>query len=49
MTGGACLVVDRIAGTDGEAWIPDTASFAALGRRSGMTKEEGAKPGEAAL
>jgi hypothetical protein len=23
---------------DGEAWIPDTSSFAALGRRSGMTK-----------
>jgi hypothetical protein len=36
--GGACLVVDRIAGMDGEAWIPDTSSFAALGRRSGMTK-----------
>ncbi len=38
----ARLVVHRIAGTDGEAWIPDTSSFAALGRRSGMTKVEGA-------
>ncbi len=40
--GGTGLVVGRIAGTDGEAWIPDTSSFAALGRRSGMTKVGGA-------
>ena len=36
--GGTGLVVDRIAGMDAEAWIPDTPSFATLGRRSGMTK-----------
>jgi len=30
-------VLHRIAGMDGEAWIPDTSSFAPLGRRSGMT------------
>jgi len=29
-----------IAGMSGEAWIPDTSSFAALGRRYGMTKVE---------
>jgi hypothetical protein len=29
---------------DGEAWIPDTSSFAPLGRRSGMTKVGGCRP-----
>jgi len=37
-TTAAGLVVDRSVGMEGEAWIPDTAAFAALGRRSGMTK-----------
>ncbi len=31
-------VLHRIAVRGGEAWIPDTPSFAPLGRRSGMTK-----------
>ncbi len=48
--GGATgLVVDRSAGMNGAAWIPDTASFASLGRRSGMTKAAGGMPGEAGL
>jgi hypothetical protein len=36
--GATCLIVHRNAGMGGEAWIPGTSSFAALGRRSGMTK-----------
>jgi hypothetical protein len=42
--GGAGLVVDRIAGMGGGAWNPDTSFFAALGRRSGMTKAGARRP-----
>jgi hypothetical protein len=36
------LFCTSASGRNGEAWIPDTSSFAALGRRSGMTKGRGA-------